>query len=449
MKELLSRLASTIRNCDLMAPDQEVLVAVSGGPDSVFLAWALRELGYSIGLAHVNYHLRGQDSENEESLIREYARQWNAPVFVCNAEPHEYARLHKTSLQVACRNIRYEWFEQILETQDFDCCATAHHINDQAESVLMSLIRGNSESVIRGIPVQRGPYIRPLVEISKSEILMALQENGLAYSLDYTNEKNDYLRNQFRNQVIPLLVEINPTVESHLQKRLLWYQQQQTFIRKIIDADRKKMISQSEKTFRLNWGIFEKKYGAEHLPVLVAETVSGWGLHGNEIWQSVSLIESQPGKWIETTEGTLTRIRNGLLFQPQIENLPPEPPLVIEHFPEEKNLSFGGWKIVFSVQKTAVLPAFHGEHLMDIDMIRFPLRIRSWQEGDRMKPLGMKGQKKLSDIFTDNKSDPRAKAKAFVLEDQEGIIFLSEYRIADRVKITAASQQIGKIVIYG
>ncbi|MEZ4774509.1 MAG: tRNA lysidine(34) synthetase TilS [Bacteroidia bacterium] len=449
MQELLERLAQTIQNYELILPGQKVLVAISGGPDSVFLAGALHRLGYAIGLAHVNYHLRGQDSENEELLIRQYARQWNVPAFICHATPKQHALKHHVSLQVACRDIRYDWFDQVLTTENYDCCATAHHLNDQSESILMSLVKGNSESVIHGIPIKRGPYIRPLTEISKIEILAAINETGWAYSLDYTNEKNDYTRNQFRNQIIPYLKNINPDLENQLKNRLKWYQQQHAFIRKIIEQHRKELITISEEVISLDWGPFENKFGREHLPVLLAEVVAEWGLHGHEIEQCIRLIDSQPGKRMETKSARLTRTRSGLLFQVKPGQVEAATPLKLENFPQSETIHFDGREVSFTTEtlSPAAEVFIQGKYLLDIEKIHFPVTIRHWQQGDRMKPLGMKGHKKLSDIFIDEKFDPLAKARAIVLEDQRGVIFLSEYRISDRIKLTPESRKIGRIVI--
>lgn len=195
---------------------------------------------------------------------------------------------------------------------------------------------------------------------------------------------------------------------------------------------------------------FVNKYGAAHLPVLLAEIVAEWGLHGHEIAQCILLIDSQPGKWTETPTATLTRTRSGLLFQLKTTPDDAHQPLILEKFPQSETLVFENRKLILSTEKK--LPSHEvfapGRVVLDIEKIHFPLTIRHWKQGDRMKPLGMKGHKKLSDIFVDEKYDPVEKQKALVFEDQKGIVFLSGYRIADRVKITAQTQTVGKVVIH-
>ncbi|MEZ4826404.1 MAG: tRNA lysidine(34) synthetase TilS [Bacteroidia bacterium] len=447
MQELLDRLSHTIRKHDLILSNEKVLVAVSGGPDSVFLVHALCQLSLASGLAHINYQLRGEDSEYEESLVRKLGKEFNLPVFVLRQHPQAYAAQHNVSLQVACRHIRYEWFESLMAQHGFDRCATAHHLGDQTESVLMSLVRGNSESVIHGIPVKRDKYIRPLSEISKDEILSVLDQNQWDYSIDFTNAKNDYIRNQFRNQVIPLLQSINPSLETQISRRLNWYEQQHNLIRQIVENERPYIVVSLPEGLSFVLDSWEKKYGKATLPVLLAELLSQYGFHGNEIWNGIQLIESQTGKWIETEKHKLIRTREGMMICEKTTEAEMPDELQVDHLPENP-VTLGGRLISF--QETGHIQSpdgFQGRHIADVDKIHFPIILRRWKMGDKMKPLGMTGNKKLSDIFIDEKFDPIARHNALVIEDRKGIIFLEGYRIAERVKISPKSRQRVEIVI--
>jgi tRNA(Ile)-lysidine synthase len=431
-------------------PGEKVLVGISGGPDSVALAHGLQGLGYAIGLAHVNYQLRGEESEAEEALVRQYAKTWNVPVYVLRKKTSSQAG--GDSLQVEARNLRYAFFEEIMEDKGYAYCALAHQADDQAEQILMSLLRGNDEAVLRGIPPQRGPYIRPLLEVPRTDILAYLRQHGLAYAEDSSNAKNVYLRNQVRNLLRPALQGIHPHADRQLRQRFAWYQQQKALLDQVLDELLQLCCppSETEGLYRLDWRPFVEKRGADQLELLVAHCLKGWGWHGHLLWEGCRLIEAQAGKKVEGPMGELIREKHGLVFLPI--PIPPMQPVSIT----SRQLRAGpvrvSWyekQVVLRMMEEKEQPFFGLPDLffLDWETIDFPLQLRNWQEGDRMRPFGLGGSKKLSDIFKDEAYSQAARRKALVLVDRKKILLLSGYRIAEEVKLTANTRHVVRVEI--
>lgn len=438
MQSPLTRIQETIRKHHLVSRKQKVLIAISGGPDSVFLAWVMRELGYKTGLAHINYHMRGQDSEYEEQLVRDYGRLWGVPVYIHSSDPKSYAAQNGLSFQVAAREIRYAFFEQLMDEHGYDCCATGHHADDRVESTLMNLIKGNNSQVLTAIPLQRDRYIRPLADIYREEIISTLQQEKLAFSHDISNDTNDYTRNKFRNQVIPLLEEINPSVSRQITEREEWYQLQYGFIAHQLANFSPPLLEEKEGERILVWDAFVAKFGEKFLPLLVVWALEKWGIHGHELWQCLNLIHAQTGKVCYAGEYEVIRTRSGLLLRiPAAETT--EVTKTLYHLENPEKVDFRGQTIVFSFPEEPPVFGLENKFYIDPDRIVFPLTIRNWREGDKMQPLGMKTRKKLSDIFTDEKFSVTMKEKAIVFEDAQGIICLTGFRISERVRISSST----------
>ncbi|MEO0473550.1 MAG: tRNA lysidine(34) synthetase TilS, partial [Bacteroidota bacterium] len=224
---------AAIESHQLLQAGAKVLVATSGGPDSVLLARCLHHLGYQVHLAHVNYALRAEASEAEEQLVRQYAHEWEVPVYVHRCQPGELSQTDD-SLQAAARKVRYQFFAEIMADKKIMTCATGHQADDQVETILLSLLRGNSPSIFSPIPIKRGPFIRPFLHIPREHILQAIKELRMQYGKDASNEKNIYLRNHIRNQLRPELQAINPSADAQLLRRNDWYQLQYQFVQHLL-----------------------------------------------------------------------------------------------------------------------------------------------------------------------------------------------------------------------
>lgn len=430
---MLSIVSQTIRKNALLQPGQAVLVAISGGPDSVALAAALRLLGYSPVLAHLNYGLRGADSDADEALVRSYAAAWQIPVFVQRVDTAALlAASPGETIQTLARKLRYDFFEKLMQEQGLTACATGHHADDQAETVLMRLLRGNSPHILQGIPVQRGAYIRPLIEVSRQDIVIFCEEQKLEWRKDKSNDKNDYLRNKLRNIVIPVIKEIQPDFSSTIANKLAWYQQQENALNQLF-TQRYAQEVQTE-TGVSRW----EPVAAPDAP-MAAYVLEQWGLHGHALWAGLALLDSLPGAWIVANSGDrLARTRTGLVLYPAQNEIQPIEIQDVTDLP----LHIGQWQISVATPGSKEALRASDRHYLALEAVQFPLVVRVPQAGDRMAPLGMKnGSKLLSDIMIDEHWDAARKQQALILADAAGVVALFGYRVAERVKVQSLEKE--------
>lgn len=430
-----------------------VLIACSGGPDSVVLAHLLYTCGYAVGLAHVNYGLRAHQSNEEEAIVRQLAANWGVPIFVLHPDTHaEIVRCQKP-LQVVAREIRYAFFAEIMQTQGYTHCATAHHIDDHAETILHALLRENAPRILHGIPETRQAYIRPLLSVPKRDILAYAASQQLPYGIDSSNLKTDYTRNKIRHKVLPSLLEVNPSAVAQLAAKEAKYALQYSFLQQILATYAHQCFSLTASGGVLQWSAFEAQFGAGYVPLLVEYVCAQQSLHGNDIAAVVQLCEARHGARAFTRIGEWQRIADGLSFS-STHIIFPKKALTITRIASA--ITYYQYLCLWEISwlnaedAAACIAQVQAGHFtvppnvfyIDADKLHFPLTLRTWQQGDSMRPIGMRGNKLLSDIFTDNKYLPEQKRNAVVLADTEGVIALTDFRIAERVKLTPQTRKI-------
>lgn len=434
----MNKLPPAVRDFIRELEPGNIMVACSGGPDSVALAHELHHAGYPIALAHVNYGLREAESDQDQDFVERLAQAWGIPCFTLKVSPNRWEQGKST--QVQAREIRYQFFEDLLKGHDFRYVALAHHADDVAETLLLSLMRSKEASLWYGIPHQRGAYIRPLIQVSRADILAYLHQNDLSYRQDRSNETTKYLRNRIRLEVLPALTGIHPDPSAQLLSRYAWYQQQEGFIRRVLAPH-----LPSPGSYSLDWQSFESKWGKAHLPQLIAETAKNWELSGTWQQAAIQLIDSQPGQYVDTPNGRLWRTRTGLELQAESGSGSREIRIDPSSLPYEE-VEWGKWKVQFEhIADEQPIWGIPNVFYLDAGTITPPLTLRSWQQGDRMTPFGMKGSKLLSDIFVDEKYAPIQKEQALVIADAHGPVILSDFRIADRARITERTANILRI----
>ncbi|MEZ4688053.1 MAG: tRNA lysidine(34) synthetase TilS [Bacteroidia bacterium] len=424
----------------LFPDNANLLVACSGGPDSVALTLALKALGYELALAHVNYGLRGADSDGDEALVRKLGEKLGVEVFVKRANP-ETMKAQKVSLQVAARRLRYDFFEALIQKHGFACCATGHTADDQAETSLLSLLRGAGPAIMHGIPAKRAPFVRPLLASSRAEILTWLQEKGQPFRSDGSNESDAYLRNRIRNEVLPAMQRLHPGATGRMVEQQARYDQERGLVELVLLPWR-----EAAKDGRLDWTAFVNRFGEAHLPVLVRTVLADWGITGPSAEEALKLAWQQTGTGIDTPAGRVERSRQGLSLQTDFFR--DTKPVTIKSPEEAGSFYVGQKKVSFSFcSKESVVFGKKNEHFLDFEKIVFPVYLRTWKEADRMQPLGMTGSKLLSDIFVDEQFSAEEKKEAIVVEDALGIICISGFRISERVKVEAKSSKFIRLTI--
>lgn len=423
-------------------PPQKVLIGISGGADSVFLAYTLRELGYQIACAHVNYQLRGEDSEADEAFVKSLATDWNVPFYLHKENPEQRMESEGLSVQIAAREIRYTFFEELMDKYSYAYCATAHHQDDQIETLLLSLVKGHRAKVWKGIPPQRGPYVRPLLSLTKKQILHALEEWGLPYRQDKSNFKPTYLRNQVRLLWTPLLEKMNPSFQELLIQKYRHHEAEQNMLKQVLQPYVSPEV-EGVWVQHLDWQKFKKDWGEEHLPLLVGAQMEQWGIHGHLRTAVEGLIKGISGKEVKLSLGRMVRTAFGLSW---IKSETQDWEVTLVEISEELILLPNGQSLTISAFEGK--PIFHrsNEFYMDADQVQFPLKLRSWQKGDKMQPFGMQNHQLLSDVFIQQKRRPEEKTAAIIVEDTRQIICVSGFRLAEGVKITDKTQRMLKLL---
>jgi len=427
---------------DLCRKNDRILIAVSGGIDSMVLLDLFYRGGYDLGIAHCNFQLRGKDAEDDESFVKQKARELSVPFYLKRFDTESYSSEHGISIQMAARDLRYEWFEKIRKEEKYDHLATAHHLNDDIETSLINLFRGTGLQGLTGIPVRQGHVIRPLLFAGKAQIEAYADTKKIAFREDRSNLELKYQRNLIRNRIIPLIEKINPGFISTMasnQERL---------------ADSLHVIGywlkQHENQYLKKEGdhlYFDREFFHQvNSAVFLHEALKKWGFRYDQCRDILKRHHPGSGALYFSWTHVLNVDRDYLLLSPIREDDD-----ITGHWPEEKSeleTGFGSFRKEI-VGKEAVKEirsaASPQVQFFDLDALKFPLQIRSWRQGDWFIPLGMKGKKKLSDFMIDEKIPVNLKQRIPVLLSGDAIVWVVGYRIDDRFKIIPGSNQILKI----
>lgn len=419
----------------LFPPTVPIIAAVSGGMDSCVLAHILIDLGYDTIVAHCDFELR-VESGSEAEFVRETFSERGAEVLIRKFETQAYAEMKKCSIQVAARELRYAWFAELIEKKQAAFCATAHHSDDQAETLLLHWIKGNSPALMKGIPEKRGKFVRPLLNASRAGIFAFATENKIEWREDASNESLKYQRNAIRNRVLPEIRKVNPAFDENLLAHYERYSRQENVLREFL-------FSRAKDWMQTDVGIqiiqLEKAHaaiGEGATGVFLEFWLADQGWEGKLIPAILQLPNSQTGKTIYGKKWIAQHNRGELVFSPARHLEDSNHEFEVKET-EANDIVLETGEQVLSIRKMKWENQDFSEGLLFIDAakLHFPIRIRHWQAGDRMIPLGMKNEKKLSDIFADEKFSLINKNKAWVIADQNQIAALTGFRIAEPFRI--------------
>jgi tRNA(Ile)-lysidine synthase len=442
--QLLQKFNELIKKENLFQPKDKLLLAVSGGVDSVVLCELCKQADYDFVIAHCNFQLRGEESERDEQFVRKLAKKYNVEVLVKTFETEKYAEENKLSIQVAARELRYQWFDEIINYQlsTVNWIVTAHHANDNIETLLMNLFKGTGINGLRGILPKQGRVVRPLLWAKKDELIAFAKVNHLNYVEDSSNASDKYTRNYFRNQLIPSIQKVFPQAEDNLLNSIDRFRDVELLYRHSIETHKKKLLEKKGEEIHIP---VLKLLKSEPLTAIVYEIIKDYGFTAHQTDDAVKLLNSDSGKYIQSGSHRLLKNRNWLIISPNDTTVAEN--ILIDR--ESRSILFQNGKLEIEKLQTTnfKLQTESSIAFLDADEIRFPLLLRKWKQGDYFYPLGMKKKKKLSRFFIDQKLSLVEKEAAWVLEMNKKIVWVVGKRIDDRFKITPKTKHILKITV--
>jgi len=414
--------------------EKKLLIAVSGGVDSMVLVHLLHQLKLDISVAHCNFNLRGKESDEDTEFVKSECNNYNIKLFVNHFNTKEYADLYKLSIQVSARQLRYDWFNELLEKEGFDYLLTAHHLDDSIETFLINFTRGTGLEGLTGIPQQNGKIVRPLLIFSREEIEKYAKENDIKWREDSSNASDKYLRNKLRHNVIPILKELNPGFSDAFQQTLENLQQAQSMVddssrivyRKVVeDVDYQKRINLTELMVLPNYQAYLYQW-------LKPFGFTAW----NDIYD---LVTAQSGKQIFSEHYRLLKDRNELILAEKNEQESES------YYVYENRVNFNV-PLKFTVCNKSYISLEQKDCIfVDKDTLKFPLVFRKWQEGDYFYPLGMTGKKKVSKYFKDEKYSLLDKENTWLLCSENEVVWIVGKRADRRFLANETTQTIIKI----
>ena len=415
--------------------DKKLLLAVSGGIDSMVLKHLFQQLLYDISIAHCNFQLRGNESDGDEMLVKEICQDGYIPYFITSFDTEKYSRDNKLSIQLAARKLRYDWFQELLAENQLDYLVTAHHLDDNVETFLINFIRGTGLEGLTGIPSQNGNIIRPLLPFSRLEIENYALENKIQWREDSSNASDKYFRNKLRHDIVPILKELNKGFLDSFQNTLNYLQQAESLVNDASKLVYEKVVVEKENQLEIH---LKPLLEYQNYKAYLFQWLKGYGFTS---WNDVyDLVQAQSGKQVFSETHVLLKDRTILLLYPKNKY---DAQVVYKIEKEQSNLNFP-LNLVFS---KAVNISLNGNHtiFVDADKVQFPLELRKWQEGDYFYPVGMNGKKKLSKYFKDEKYSLLDKENQWLLCSNDQIVWVIGKRADNRYIAHETTQQLLKI----
>ena len=463
MKSLIQEFTGFISDHHLFDANDHLLLAVSGGLDSVVLCELCHMAGFNFSIAHCNFQLRGEESVRDENFVSALSKKYNSPFFVKIFETTKYAAKNKISIEMAARELRYAWFNKLIEEQKTEVDSvnqkdlkhphsknerwlilSAHHADDNVETLLMNFFKGTGIKGLHGILPKKNNLIRPFLFARKTDLIQFARDNNLSFVEDSTNSSDDYLRNYFRNQLIPGLEKVFPKVKDNLQNNIERFGEIEVLYQQSLDLHKKKLLEIKENEIHIP---ILKLLKSQPLKTIIYEIAKDYGFTPNQTDEVFALIKSETGKYISSSTHRIFKNRAWLIIAPlntlEAKNILIKEDDVEIHFQEGK-LQIRKEELYKPLSEFTQSGSANTA-MLDAASITFPLLLRQWKQGDYFYPLGMNHKKKLSKFFIDQKISMTDKEKIWVVESNKRIIWIVNRRIDNRFKISAGTEQILRI----
>lgn len=439
---MIQRFKKYCQENELFQTDDSLLLTVSGGIDSVAMVHFFLSTNIKIGIAHCNFKLRGEDADLDEQFVKELASKLKIPFYSISFNTKEYALEKGISIQMAARDLRYDWFEKVRKEKKYDYIATAHHKNDVAETMLINLTKGTGIAGLHGILSKKDKIIRPLLGFTREEIMSFVEDKQIPFREDLSNSDIKYTRNKMRHQVISELEKINSNVINTLYQESQYFLELEQILYQKIDEEKKNCFRREGDTIKINLNQLLK---LNPLRTYLYFFIKEYGFNNSDVKDIIHGLKDHSGKTYSSPTHLMIKDRDYLILR--------------EHQKDEQNEFF-----IKSIQDFQGLPFHVIVDMIDIDAdfkidrssniaylddekISFPLTVRRWKNGDTFRPIGLKGNKKLSDFFVDNKLSLIEKEAVWILEHQEQIAWIMGHRIDDRFKVDALTKKVMSIRI--
>lgn len=426
---------------NLFSVGDSLLVALSGGADSVALLRVLLRLGYRCDAAHCNFHLRGEESNRDEEFCRTLCRQLGVALHITHFDTQAYARQEGISIEMAARDLRYAWFDELCREHDYTRVAVAHHRDDSVETLLLNLVRGTGLAGLTGIRPRNGSVVRPLSGVSREEIVAYLKTLSQEYVTDSTNLQDEFVRNKIRLQILPLLEKINPQVREKISATIDHLRGVETIYEKSVQEALARVSLDGGHSLDIS------ALMAEVEPrTILFEWLRPYGFVSAQVDEVFRSLTGESGRRFSNGTWELLKDRDILLLRPRQLEGEDKCRLSVPQIPAEVPLAQGSMLVVnrfrlpldYQISRMANVATF------DAAQVEFPLTIRSWRMGDRFAPFGMKGRKKLvSDLLTDLKLSRFEKEAQLIVADARGrILWVVGRRTDERARVTERTKEI-------
>jgi len=425
-----------IEENDLIAENDRILLAVSGGIDSMVMSHLFIKAGFRTGIAHCNFCLRGAESELDEELVRRFAADNGIVFYSARFETAAYAEEKGISVQMAARELRYKWFEETREKNGFSSIAVAHNLNDNIETLLINLIRGTGITGLTGMRPSADTIIRPLLFATRQSIENYCEGNNIRFREDKSNTETKYIRNKIRHLVIPVIKEINPSVEVTLNETAERLSGAHEIISSFISGIRSKVSVTKKDSTVFNILLLRPYLGNR---TIIYELFKPFGITGSQLNDLYHLISGRTGAQLFSVSHRILKNRGALIVsEPGDERTGPVTFNDLQDLRRHPAISRVS---IVSIPEWSDIPKKKDTACIDLEKISFPLVIRKWHSGDYFYPFGMKGRKKVSDYFTDRKFSLIDKENTLLLESDGKIVWILGERLDNRFRITSSTKK--------